>query len=73
MFSATFSPEVRKIAGDLMNEYYFITATKGELQANENIEQNLIQVKDDNEKVLKLHEILQKIQGSVISTIIFNI
>ena len=66
MFSATFCREVRKIAGDLMNEYYFVAANK-DLQANDNIEQNLILVKDDNEKIFKLHEILQKIKGSVIS------
>jgi superfamily II DNA/RNA helicase len=67
MFSATFSTDVRAIAGEFMNEYYFISATKGDLQANDNIEQNLIQVKDENDKVFKLHEILQKIRGSVIS------
>jgi superfamily II DNA/RNA helicase len=28
MFSATFSPEVKKIASNFMNEYYFISTNK---------------------------------------------
>jgi superfamily II DNA/RNA helicase len=66
MFSATFCPEVRAIAKELMNEYYFVTANK-DLQANDNIEQNLIKVEDEDDKIYRLHEILQKIKGSVIS------
>lgn len=48
-----------------MNEYYFVQTNK-EIQANENIQQVLYKV-DENEKLAKLHEILQGIQGSVIS------
>jgi superfamily II DNA/RNA helicase len=66
MFSATFSNEVRAIARDFMNEYYFVTSNK-DLQANDNIEQNLLKVEDDDDKIYRLHEILQKIKGSVIS------
>ena len=50
-----------------MNEFYFITSDLDEdSKANENIEQTLIYVEEE-QKVLKLHEILQKIRGSVIS------
>ena len=66
LFSATFSQDIRYIASEFMNDYYFIT-NNNENSANENIEQNLIFVNDENEKILKLHEILQKIKGSVIS------
>lgn len=67
MFSATFTPQVREIARSFMNDFYFITTDLDEdNKANENIEQTLIYV-DEEQKVLKLHEILQKIRGSVIS------
>jgi ATP-dependent RNA helicase DDX3X len=67
MFSATFTTPVREIAKSFMNEFYFVTSNLDQdNKANENIEQNLICV-DEKEKVLKLHEILQQIKGSVIS------
>jgi ATP-dependent RNA helicase DDX3X len=65
MFSATFPPEVREISKKFMNEYYFVTNNL-EFSANENIDQTLHYVEENN-KILKLHEILQKIKGSVIS------
>jgi superfamily II DNA/RNA helicase len=67
MFSATFTSQVRSIARSFMNEYYFFTTNLGEENnANENIEQSLIYC-DDKDKILKLHEILQTLKGSVIS------
>lgn len=65
MFSATFSDEVKTIANNIMNNYYFCSVSK-ENNANDNIEQVLVQV-DENDKVYKLHEILQGINGSVLS------
>lgn len=67
MFSATFTPQVREIARSFMNEFYFVTRDLDqENKANENIEQTIIYATEE-EKVMKLHEILQKIRGSVIS------
>jgi len=67
LFSATFTNDVRGIARKFMNDYYFITKTKdSEGQGNENIKQIIVQA-DENEKFIKLHQILQQIQGSVIS------
>lgn len=69
-FSATFTPEVRNIARKFMNDYYFITKNKDEEnQVNENIKQVVVQA-EENEKLFKLHGILQQIQGSVISKLI---
>lgn len=65
LFSATFSNEVKNIANNLLNNYYFCSVSK-ENNANDNIEQILVQV-DENDKVYKLHEILQTINGSVLS------
>lgn len=48
-----------------MNNYYFCSVSQ-ESNANDNIEQILVQV-EENDKVYKLHEILQKINGSVLS------
>jgi len=66
MFSATFTPEVREIARSFMNDYYFISSNLDqENKANENIDQRFI-LCEDRDKVLKLHEVLQTIKGSVI-------
>jgi superfamily II DNA/RNA helicase len=69
MFSATFSPEVKKIASNLMNEYYFVSTNK-EYSANDNIEQTLIQTNGFQDKVNNLMSILEKLKGSTISKII---
>jgi superfamily II DNA/RNA helicase len=66
MFSATFCPEIRVIASEFMNDYYYVTSNN-ENSANANIEQSFFWVNSDNDKVIKLHEVLQKINGSVIS------
>jgi ATP-dependent RNA helicase DDX3X len=69
LFSATFTPEVREIAKKFMNDYYFITKNKDEENhVNENIKQVLVQA-EEQEKLVKLHTILQQINGSVISNI----
>jgi superfamily II DNA/RNA helicase len=65
LFSATLSNEVRKIALKFMNEYYFVSTYK-DSNANVNIKHVLVYSADD-QKELKLHNILQQIQGSVIS------
>jgi superfamily II DNA/RNA helicase len=69
MFSATFSAEVKKIASSFMNEYYFVT-TNNEYSANENIEQTLIQTSTYDEKISNLHQILQQVNGSIISNLL---
>jgi len=67
MFSATFDKNVRDIARMFMNDYYFVSkAYDQENTANENIKQELV-YSEDNQKVLKLHETLQKLKGSVLS------
>ncbi len=56
---------MKNIANNLLNNYYFCSVSK-ENNANDNIEQILVQV-EENDKVYKLHEILQTINGSVLS------
>jgi superfamily II DNA/RNA helicase len=68
MFSATFSDDIRVIAQEFMNDYYYVSSNN-ENSANENIEQIFHWCSSENDKVFKLHEILQKINGSVISKI----
>jgi superfamily II DNA/RNA helicase len=65
MFSATFENDIKQIAKKFMNDYYFVTNNQ-EVRANENIEQ-ILEYAENNDKVYKLHEYLQKIKGSVIS------
>jgi superfamily II DNA/RNA helicase len=73
MFSATFTPQVREIARSFMNEFYFVTSDlDDEIKVNENIEQTLIYAEEE-EKVIKLHDILQKIRGSVISKYLLDL
>jgi superfamily II DNA/RNA helicase len=66
MFSATFSNEVKKIAANFMNEYYFVSTNK-DYSTNDNIEQTIIQTSSFDDKITNLHRTLQKISGSVIS------
>lgn len=67
MFSATFNSQVREISMAFMNDYFFISRSlEDENKANENIEQQLIYLTDDD-KIMKLHEVLQSVRGSVIS------
>lgn len=65
MFSATFDNEVKNIARKFMNEFYFVHSNI-ENRANKNIKQILVQARED-EKVIRLHQILQTLSGSIIS------
>ena len=71
MFSATIPSEVQKISHEFMkDECYLITTNKNkenknEYNANENVEQVIYYVEEE-EKIMKLHEILQNIEGNVI-------
>jgi ATP-dependent RNA helicase DDX3X len=68
MFSATFSDEIKLLAKKFMNECYFVSTYKDN-NANANIKHVLINCNDD-QKCLKLHMILQQIEGSVISNLL---
>jgi superfamily II DNA/RNA helicase len=71
MFSATIPFEVEEISYQFMKEdCYLITTNKNKenkngYNANENVEQTIYYVEDED-KILKLHEILQSIEGNVI-------
>lgn len=65
LFSATFSDQIKKLVRKFMNEYYFISTYK-EQNTNANIKHVLMYSQDD-QKCLKLHMVLQQVQGSVIS------
>jgi ATP-dependent RNA helicase DDX3X len=65
MFSATFDGNVRELARKFMREYYFVQMNIG-VQSNHRVTQKLV-LADENEKLSKLHQILQSIQGNVIS------
>ena len=71
MFSATIPFEVQEIAYQFMKENsYLITTNKNKenkngYNANENVEQTIYFVKEED-KIMKLHEILQNIEGNVI-------
>lgn len=65
MFSATFENEIKGIARKFMNDYYYIEANK-EKQSTENITQKVVFAPEEK-KVLLLHDILQKINGSILS------
>lgn len=69
LFSATFSDDIKHLAKRFMNEYYFISTYKDN-NANSNIKHVLMYSTDD-QKCLKLHMVLQKIEGSVISNFAF--
>ena len=71
MFSATIPSEVQEISYQFMKEEcYLITTNKNKenrngYNANENVEQTIYYVEDED-KISKLHEILQTIEGNVI-------
>ena len=65
LFSATFSEDIKILAKKFMNEDYFISTYKDN-NANANIKHVLMYSTYD-QKYMKLHVILQQIQGSVIS------
>ena len=65
MFSATLEDDVKKISRKFMNDYYFIH-TNTEVKASQNVTQMIIFAKEE-EKIIQLHQFLQKIKGSIIS------
>ena len=71
MFSATIPSEVEEIAYQFMKENCYLITTnknrenKNAYNANENVEQTIYFVEEE-EKIFKLHEILQTIEGNVI-------
>ncbi len=69
LFSATFDDQIKNIAKKFMNECYYIQ-TKVEMQSNSNIKQMFVYA-TENEKIVKLHQILQTVNGSIISNDIF--
>lgn len=76
LFSATFSPEISNSANAYI-ENYIIASTNlnfNDNSGNKNIDQKFIFCEEQN-KLLKIHEILQSVRGKVISkfTIRYNI
>ena len=71
MFSATIPEEVEEISYEFMKENCYLISTnknrgnKKEYNANENVEQLIYYVKEE-EKIAKLHEILQTTEGNVL-------
>jgi ATP-dependent RNA helicase DDX3X len=71
MFSATFDEKVRGLARKFMNELYFVQMNTN-VQSNQRVTQKLV-LADDREKMMKLHQLLQTISGSVISKYFINL
>lgn len=57
-FSATLSPEIKKLTSEFLKEPIFISVISGETAKN--IEQNVVRVKTKDEKIERLNEILKK-------------
>ncbi len=57
-FSATLSPEIRKMTEQYLKDPAFISVISGETAKN--IEQDVIRVRSKEERIGKLHEVLQK-------------
>ncbi|MFA6586028.1 MAG: DEAD/DEAH box helicase [Candidatus Paceibacterota bacterium] len=60
-FSATLSPEVKKLTAEFLNNPVFISVISGETAKN--IDQDIIRTRTKEEKLEKLHEVLKK-EGS---------
>jgi superfamily II DNA/RNA helicase len=60
-FSATLSPEIKKLTTDFLKDPVFISVISGETAKN--IDQDIIRVKDTKEKLDKLHDVLN-MEGS---------
>jgi superfamily II DNA/RNA helicase len=71
MFSATFDTNVRKIATNYMNEFYYISKSSEDNNVNQNISHEIFNL-EENEKLLHLHGMLQQIKGLVISKLYIN-
>ena len=57
-FSATLSPEIKKLTEQYLKDPVFISVVSGETAKN--IDQDVIRVKSKEEKLEKLHEVLKK-------------
>ena len=57
-FSATLSPEIKKLTGEFLKEPIFISVISGETLKN--IDQDVIRIRNKEEKLEKLHEVLKK-------------
>ncbi|HEY4494456.1 MAG TPA: DEAD/DEAH box helicase [Candidatus Paceibacterota bacterium] len=57
-FSATLSPDIRKITEQYLKDPVFISVVSGETAKN--IDQDVIRVRSKEEKIEKLHEVLKK-------------
>jgi ATP-dependent RNA helicase RhlE len=57
-FSATLSPEIKKLTGEFLKDPIFISVISGETLKN--IDQDVIRVRSKEEKLEKLHEVLKK-------------
>jgi superfamily II DNA/RNA helicase len=57
-FSATLSPEIRKLTEQYLKEPIFVSVVSGETAKN--IDQDVIRVRGKDEKLEKLHEVLSK-------------
>ena len=71
-FSATFTKEVKELAKNFMNNYYFISVNNNnEAIVNENIKHLLIKASKgvENEKII---EIIKELKGSILSKFLLN-
>lgn len=57
-FSATLSPEIKKLTSEFLKDPAFISVVSGE--TSKNIDQDVVRVKTQGEKLDRLHEILKK-------------
>lgn len=67
LFSATFSKEIRITAKDLLkDDYLLVSCDIYDYEMNKNIDQTFYYI-EENDKLNKLHEILQNSSGPAIS------
>jgi len=57
-FSATLSPDIRKLTDRFLKDPTFISVVSGE--TSKNVEQDVIRIKNKEEKIDKLHEVLKR-------------
>ena len=70
-FSATFPKEVKELARNFMNNYYFVSVNNNnEAIANENIKHLLVQTSKGDE-TNKLVELIKELKGSILSNFFF--
>ncbi len=57
-FSATLSPEIKKLTSEFLKDPTFISVVKGD--TSKNVEQDVIRVRSNDEKIKVLHDVLIK-------------